>query len=133
MTADERAIRQLIETWLAASKSGDTPRVLSLMSDDVVFLMPGHPPMRGKSAFAASQDALGDVSIDATSDIEEIGISGDWAYAWTRLRIEMVPRGGGPPNVRSGHTLSVLKRVDGAWLLFRDANLLAPVNEKNDA
>jgi len=33
----------------------------------------------------------------------------------------------GKPNVRSGYTLTILrKNVDGAWVLARDANLLAP-------
>jgi ketosteroid isomerase-like protein len=34
---------------------------------------------------------------------------------------------GGQPMERAGHTLSVLKRVDGRWLLARDANLLTVV------
>ncbi len=30
-------------------------------------------------------------------------------------------------NRRTGHTLSVLrKQSDGAWVIFRDANMLAP-------
>ncbi|TJW27221.1 MAG: DUF4440 domain-containing protein, partial [Mesorhizobium sp.] len=31
MTDDERAIRKLVETWMDASKRGDTATVLSLM------------------------------------------------------------------------------------------------------
>jgi uncharacterized protein (TIGR02246 family) len=55
MENDEQAIRQLVTTWLDASKAGDTEKVLSLMADDVVFPVAGQPPMRGKAAFAASQ------------------------------------------------------------------------------
>jgi ketosteroid isomerase-like protein len=72
MERDEQAIRDLIATWLAASKAGDTKTVLNLVADDVVFLVPGQ---------------------------------------------------------RSGHTLSVLKKQNGAWVLFRDANLLSVVQE----
>ena len=36
--ADEQAIRQLVDTWLEASKTGDLETVLSLMSDDVIFM-----------------------------------------------------------------------------------------------
>lgn len=39
MTEDERAIRTLVETWMTASKSGDLATVLSLMTDDVVFMV----------------------------------------------------------------------------------------------
>ena len=52
MTEDERAIRALVSTWMAASRAGDTETVLSLMADDVVFMVPGAEPF-GKEAFAA--------------------------------------------------------------------------------
>ena len=48
MPTDEDAIRQLVATWLDASRAGDTDKVLRLMSDEVVFLTPGNAPMRGE-------------------------------------------------------------------------------------
>jgi len=128
MEHDEEAIRRLIETWLSASKSGDTETVLSLMSDDVVFLICGQPPMRGKEAFAASQTALRDVEMDGTSEIQEVKVLGDWAYVWTHLSVVFKPRGGGAANKRAGNTLSILRKHEGKWLLVRDANMLAPVS-----
>ena len=125
---DEQAIENLIATWLSASKAGDTETVLGLMSDDVVFLVCGQPPMRGKEAFAAGQAALKDVEIDATSEIQEIKVLGDWAYVWTHLSVAFRPRSGGVANKRAGNTLSILRKNDGKWLLVRDANMLAPVS-----
>ena len=129
MERDEQAIRDLIATWLATSKAGDTKTVLSLMADDVVFLVPGQPPMRGKSAFAAAQGALSDLDIDVTSEIQEIEVSGDWAYSWAKLTVVVTPRKGGASVKRSGHTLSVFEKRNGAWVLFRDANLLSVVQD----
>jgi ketosteroid isomerase-like protein len=37
VSPDERAIRDLVETRMKASRAGDTATVLSLMSDDVIF------------------------------------------------------------------------------------------------
>jgi uncharacterized protein (TIGR02246 family) len=54
MPGDEQAIRDLIANWMAATIAGDLNRLLSLMADDVVFLTPGQPPMRGLDAFAAA-------------------------------------------------------------------------------
>ena len=48
----ERSIRELIATWHQATAEGDIDGVLRLMADDVIFLTPGNPPMRGKEAFA---------------------------------------------------------------------------------
>jgi uncharacterized protein (TIGR02246 family) len=127
MQSDEQEIRQLIATWLVASKNGDTQRVLSLMADDVVFLVPGQPPMRGKAAFASAQRAMSRFDVDAVSDIQEIKVFGEWAYCWTELTVVVTPRESGPAVKRSGNTLSVLKKQAGSWVIFRDANMLAVV------
>lgn len=128
MQNDEQEIRDLVTTWLSATAAGDTEKVLSLIPDDVVFLGCGQPPMRGKSAFAASQAALSQVNIDATSEIHEIKVLGEWAYIWTHLSIVITPKKGGPAVKRAGNTLSILQKQDGSWLLVRDANMLTAVS-----
>ena len=128
MQNDEQEIRELVATWLSASKTGDTDKVLSLMSDDVVFLVCGQSPMRGKAAFAASQAALSKFTIDATSEIQEIKVLGDWAYVWTHLSIAVTPKNGGDSVKRAGNTLSILQKQNGSWVIVRDANMLASVS-----
>ena len=59
MSDDERAIRQLVDTWHAASKAGDTAKVLSLMADDVLFLVAGR--QFGKAEFAAQSQKMTDI------------------------------------------------------------------------
>lgn len=129
MQNDEQEIRQLVSTWMAASKAGDVETVLSLMSDDVVFLVPGRPVMRKADFAAASQAQTGQAApqIDGTSEIQEIKILGDWAFMWTKLTVVVTPPGGVPPMTRAGHTLSILQKQNGKWVLTRDANLLAHV------
>jgi uncharacterized protein (TIGR02246 family) len=130
MTDAERAIRELVATWFAASKRGDLPTVLSLMTDDVIFMVPGRKPF-GKEAFAAASEGMKDVRIDGTSDIQEIQVLGDWAYLRNYLEIEMTPPDGGTPVRRSGQTLTILrKESDGRWRLARDANLLTDENDR---
>jgi len=127
MENDEQAIREMIDTWLQASKAGDTEKVLTLMADDVVFLTPGQPPMRGKEAFAASQGAfLQNIELETYSEIQEIKVLGDWAYTWTNLTIVVTPKDGGKSVRRSGNTLSILRKENGRWTIYRDANMLAP-------
>jgi uncharacterized protein (TIGR02246 family) len=125
MQDDEQAIRRLIATWISATNAGDTDKVLALMADDVTFLMPGQPPMRGKSEFANAQRALGGASVSATSDVQEVRVFGDWAYCWTYLTVVVAPLGGTAVK-RAGNTLSILHRQADTWVLYRDANMLAP-------
>jgi uncharacterized protein (TIGR02246 family) len=131
MNSDEQAIRQLVSTWMAATTSGDVETVLSLVTDDVVFLAPGQPVMRkaGFAAAARGQSGPGAPRIDGTSEIQEIQeiqVLGDWAYMWTKLAVVMMPPNG-VASTRSGHTLSILRKENGQWRLARDANLLSPV------
>src|SRR3954452_8304585 len=91
MNSDEQEIRQLVTTWIEATKAGDTDTVLSLMADDVVFLVTGQPPMIGKAAFAAAmraQSGQGErPKFEGKSEIQEVEVLGDWAYMWTKLTV----------------------------------------------
>jgi len=130
MSPDERAIRDVIGTWLRASAAGDNETVLGLMADDVVFLVAGRPPF-GKAEFAATSDALRTHRIEAASDVREVVVSGDMAYARSQLTVTMTPVAGGAPLRRSGPVLSVFRRTpDGRWLPSRDANLLTVVSDR---
>lgn len=132
MSSDEAEIRHLVATWMAATKAGDVDTVLGLIADDVVFLVPGRPPMR-RDEFAAqsrAQAAPGAaLQIDGASDIQEVQVLGDWAFMWARLQVTVTPQGAAPVE-RAGHTLTVLKKERGRWVIARDANLLAPVQKK---
>jgi uncharacterized protein (TIGR02246 family) len=129
MTHDERAIRELIHSWMRATESGDVARVLELMDDDVVFIGPGRPPMRGKQAFAqASQAAGGRQRIEGSAEVQEVHVFGEWAYCWNQLTVRMTPLDGGPASEMSGPVLSIFRRrPDGVWVLFRDANMITRV------
>jgi uncharacterized protein (TIGR02246 family) len=122
---DERAIRELVDRWMEASKAEDVAAVLDLMTDDVVFTVVGREPF-GKAAFRAAAELMKGIDFDGRNDIQEIRILGDWA--WMRNRVEVTVR---PPLeepiTRSGYTMSILQRgADGKWRIARDANLLPP-------
>lgn len=129
MLSDEEQIRALVQTWQSATQAGDTETVLRLMTDDVVFLVPGRPPMRKAEFATLSQAPPGSPrpKFEGTSEVQEVQVSGDMAYLWTNLSITVTPPGASQPIERSGHTLTILRRVGGKWLLARDANLLSPV------
>lgn len=128
MTDDERAIRGVVETWFAASKRGDLESVLQLMTEDVVFLVPGQKPF-GKKEFAAASASMQHVKFEGSSNIEELQVLGDWAYLRNHIEISMTPSHGAPVR-RAGYTLSILrKQRDGRWQLARDANLVTAAKE----
>ena len=132
---DEGQIRALVATWADATRKGDITTVLSLMTDDVIFLVVGRQPMARAEFEAASVSMLQNGSnkpvIEASQDIMDIKIVGDLAYMWTHMRVTLARTGGATDAakiVRSGHTLSVLRKESGKWLLCRDANMLTLEN-----
>ena len=129
---DERAIRELVETWMAASRTGDLSKLLSLLADDVVFLTPGREPF-GKDAFAAHTREHANVRMDGSAEIEELVVLGDSAWCRTHLVVTLTPPGG-EARRHSGRTLTVLRKTsNGGWVIARDANLVAPEQKGRDA
>jgi uncharacterized protein (TIGR02246 family) len=123
--ADEQAIRKLIDDWMQATARGDLDKVLSLMSEDVVFMTAGHEPF-GKQEFAAQSQGLKDVKLEGRAKPVEIRALGDWAYLRNHIDLTMTPKAGQPVK-RSGYTLTILNRQpDGRWVITRDANLMPP-------
>src|SRR5262245_3799229 len=108
MSDDERAIRELVATWMAVTQLGDLDRVLSLMADDVVFMVPGCEPF-GKAAFVAACKGMQSLRVECISVIVELQVLGDWAYLRNRLVVTVTPPGGSPTTL-SGHTLTILRK-----------------------
>jgi uncharacterized protein (TIGR02246 family) len=120
--SEEQQIRDLVTAWIEASRRGDLDRVLELMDEDVVFLGPGRPPMN-KEAFATASRAMPAGSIDGSVEVKEVQVSGDMAYAWTQLSLH-ARQPDGVERRMAGPVLSVLRRRNGRWVIYRDANML---------
>ena len=122
---DARQIRELVDSWIAASNSGDVSALMDMMTDDVVFMTPGRAPF-GRAEFAADSGRMKSVAIDARAEVEEIEVFGPRAYIRNHVRVELTSPGQAPKRM-SGFTMSVLrKEADGRWRIARDANLVMP-------
>jgi uncharacterized protein (TIGR02246 family) len=128
MESDENAVRAVHTTFIEAVNARDLDRVLSLMTDDVVFLGPGNAPF-GRDQFPVGFLAgHQEWNLRCTSELQEIAVVGDMAYAWCNDSLAMTRRADGQPAALSGHRLSIYrKQPDGRWLLARDAHTLTPV------
>lgn len=126
MSEDKSAIRELFATWMRGSAAGDIDTVLGLMTDDVQFMVPGAEPF-GKEKFAAAAATMKRVRIEGTSEVRELEVKGDWAFARSYLQVAMTPPHGETIR-RLGWVLSILQKgSDGRWRIARDANLLSTV------
>ena len=123
MSDDAQAIRQVVDTWFTASQRGDLAAILDLMTEDVVFMVPGQEPF-GKAAFAAAFKGMGGVKMEGSNQIVELEVRGEWAYIRNHINLTITPPDGKAIR-RAGYTLTLLtKDAGGRWRLSRDANLL---------
>jgi uncharacterized protein (TIGR02246 family) len=129
MHPDEQAIRDLVATWDRASRAGDIDALAPLMAEDVVYLVSGKPPMRGRETFLAlARSMQGGGTFEASGEFEEIRLMGDWAYAIRNLRVAVTHDGAATVRL-AGPVLSIFRREpSGGWVLARDANLLVKVD-----
>jgi len=124
MSDDELAVRDLVDAWMEASRAGNTAAVLELMTDDVLFMVPGREPF-GKEEFRQNSEMMRDLRVDGVADIREIEVLGD--RAWIRNHVDItITQPDGEALRRSGFTLTILRKGDdGRWRLYRDANLVS--------
>lgn len=126
MTVDEQAIRTVIEKWLRASAAADVETMLSLLAEDMVFIVPGQPPFGKKEFKAAWEGPMKGAKVTTEAQVEEVLISGDFGCTRTRLAIRISTADGSTSSAK-GYTMTLFrKQSDGRWLFARDANLLTP-------
>ena len=125
-TADETAIRKVVETWHRATADSDLASVLGLMAEDAVFLAPGRPPIRGRARFAQGlTEVLKTHTVRSSGEVREVRVSGDLGYCWAELTVTATPLDGSAAKVQRGPALSIFrKESSGAWVLIRDANMI---------
>jgi len=124
---DEQAIRETIQSWLVASKEGDSQSLAAMLDDDMLFVVRGQPPFGKREFLAGSQGKP--YAFDATAEVREVVVNGDWALTRVELAIDFTATEGAKQMRFMGPTMTVWRRAaTGRWLIWRDANMVAPVD-----
>ena len=111
----------IVESYKAMEDAffrGDSEALAQIYADDAEWLVPGAPPIRGRSAIAAAwKGVIGSGGNKVRVDVREVQESGDWAFevgAFTTT----APDGS---TLNAGKYVVVWKRdVAGAWKTYRD-------------
>lgn len=130
MGNDEHEVRALHSTWIEAVNAGDLDRLLTLTTDDVVFINPGQAPF-GRDGFSLAFSAAHQrMRIRCRSELEEVVVVGEVAYTRSRDALSVVQRADGNATEHVGHRITVYrKQPDSRWLLARDAHTLSPMEK----
>jgi uncharacterized protein (TIGR02246 family) len=119
--ADVEAIKAVNEQCLAAINSGDLDTIVSLFTDDGVYMLPNEPPVIGKAPIKSRlQMDLDNFNFTETWSSEEIVVFGDWAFDRGTSKVTITPKQGGQPVEDVGKYIWILKRQsDGSWKYAR--------------
>lgn len=121
--ARDSAAHQAHTNYVNAINSNKIDTFAAMVTDDVVFLAAGEKPLVGKAAVRTWVD--GYYKAFRTSwdkPVEELIVTGDYAYERYRWTSTDTPIAGGAPIVDTGWGLLVYRReADGVWRVARDA------------
>ncbi len=119
--ADEAAIRSLNQTWIKSYNAGDAKTIIGLYAENAVLMAPGAPAASGSAA-------IRDYFVRDVAEVKkaglvfsvlgktEVGVSGD--LAWESGAYLAKDKAGA--TVDKGKFLSVSRKKDGKWFMFRD-------------
>lgn len=125
MYPEEREIRGLHSIWINAVNACDLVRLLTLTTDDVVFLGPGQEP-HGREGFSANfAAASARLIVRCSSELDEVAVAGEAAYTRSRDALTVIPCTEGAITQLAGHRITIYRRKpDNRWLLARGAHTL---------
>jgi ketosteroid isomerase-like protein len=126
MTSDNdlRAIQAINRHDVDAALAGDMSAIASQWIDDFVTLS-SRATIRGKAANVALIETSAEQMnafepVDYVVELEEITVSGEFAYEWGTYRGSVRPRAGGEAMSYHGKLLRILQRqADGSWKMHR--------------
>jgi ketosteroid isomerase-like protein len=124
---DVAAIKARLARYVAAFNARDAAAIVALETDDALFMAPDEPIVVGKKAIKAWRQAEMDwitkelTAASYTSGLEEIEVTGDWAFSRGTYTFTGTSKAGGKPTQFNGKFIHILKRQpDGSWKLTHD-------------
>lgn len=123
MAARNAAAHKAHENYVRVINSNNLDSLMSMMTDDVIFLAAGSKPVIGKPAVREWADGyIKAFHTHWDKPVQEFTVSGDWAIERYDYTSTDTPVGGGKDVVDTGWGLVVYHRdSDGVWRVARDA------------
>ena len=121
--ARDSAAHQAHANYVRVINSNNIDSLVSMLTDDVVYLAANDKPMVGKAAVRAWVDGyLKAFHTQWDKPVREFVVSGDYAFERYDYTSTDTPAAGGKPVVDTGWGFVVYHRdADGVWRVARDA------------
>ncbi len=125
---DRERLLAISEEWVTAYTHGDLDALMALMHEDAIVMPHNQVTSRGLDevrAYFASR--IGRRGVTFRDDLQEIRISGDWAYVLGAFELEVPSSNKNqPPYVHRGRYFVLYEKVGDDWKMLRDIDNAAP-------
>lgn len=113
---DVERITELRDEYVEAENASDVNGILGTCRDDIVFIPPEAPPVKGLDA---SREFLSEFldAFDITIELsrETISVAGDVAYEWGTVSGTLTPPDGQSQPVTNSYLIVYQRDPDGTW------------------
>ena len=119
-TTEQSAIEQLLFSYRDALNASDVSKVLPLYTKDGVFMPTNAPTAKGQEQLKGSYEfVFKTIQIHIEFFIEEIVVSGDYAYAVTNSKGTALIHANGQTVSEENRELFVFQKDNGQWKIAR--------------
>ena len=119
-TTEQSPIEQLLYSYRDALNASDVSKVLSLYTKDGVFMPTNAPTAKGQEQLKGSYEfVFNTIQIHIEFFIEEIVVSGDYAYAVTNSKGTALIHANGQTVSEENRELFVFQKDNGQWKIAR--------------
>ena len=128
---DVEALRELVRQYDTGVNSNNLDDVMAFYADDAVQMPPDEPVVIGKEGIRSRGEPFYEINTDKLeSKVEDIQVSGDWAFLQISYTESWTPKEGGDTTTDIGKWVLILKRqADGSWKIATEIwNRDAPLN-----
>jgi ketosteroid isomerase-like protein len=116
---DRQQIEAAIARFIAAYNAGDVAALVSCYDAELVKLRQGAPPESREETTRRVAKVMADYAGRLEVRNDEFLISGDLAVVRGELRLDLMPKAGGPRQCLQRRFLEVWRKRNGEWLVFR--------------
>jgi ketosteroid isomerase-like protein len=105
----------------------DLDQLVDMYAPDAISMPANHPAMHGHEEIRAwYARRTGDYEMNVVCEVDAVDIVGDVAVMVGIFRVTRAPEDGVAGLDHAGRWLTVMRRVDGQWKLWRDMDTPSP-------
>ncbi len=119
-TSEKQEIKNLLSTYRDALNASDVSKVLSLYTEDGIFMPSGAPTSIGtEQVKGAYEFVFSNIKLSIEFYIDEITVNGEYAFARTTSKGSTLIHATGETVPEENRELFILQKENGTWKIDR--------------